>query len=76
MAQKPKAATATRSSSNIQPKVKLHQDTSILTAELNALSHALETTSKYHNKKFAIFGDSTNAIPMDKQYNHLHIDEC
>ena len=43
-------------------KVKFLQDTSILTGELNAIKHALEATSNYHNRKFATSSDSTNAI--------------
>ena len=43
-------------------KVKLHHDTSILTAKVNVLKHALEITTKYHNTRFAIFCDSTSAI--------------
>ena len=52
-------------------KVKFHQDASILTGELNAIKHALEATSSYHNRKFATSSDSTkchhlNSKPMDK----------
>ena len=58
-------------------KDKLHQDTSILTAELNALKYALETTSKYHNRKFAISCDSTNAIALDlNQWTNNTIHKC
>ena len=51
-------------------KFELHQDTSILTAEHSALKHSPEITSKYHNKKFAIFSaqilsvHSTNTIAL------------
>ena len=70
-------ALVTWSFSNSTIKVKLHQDTSILTAEHNALKYALETTTKYHNKKFAIFIDSKNAITsILNQWTNNNIYEC
>ena len=57
-------------------KAKRHQDTSIPTAELNI--HALETTTKYNNKKFAIFSDCTNAIAsiLNQWTNNTTIHKC
>ena len=57
---------------------KFHQDTSILTGEFNAIKHALEATSNYHNRKFATSSDSTNAVTsiLNKWTYDTAIREC